>query len=61
MFKVAVLPFYPWDTDRGFSVKDYRKVDERNGTWDDMEGFVKDDDWSDVRLCSEPRQRRELG
>ena len=44
VFKLLhVLPFYPWDTDRGFSVKDYRKVDERNGTWDDLEDFVKDD------------------
>ena len=29
-----ILPFYSWDTDRGFSVLDYYKVDSRNGTWD---------------------------
>ena len=28
--------FYPWTSDDGFSVVDYRKVDERNGTWDDI-------------------------
>ena len=31
-----ILPFYPWDTDRGFSVKDYCGVDPRNGTWEDI-------------------------
>ena len=40
--RIHILPFYPWDTDRGFSVKDYRKVDSRNGTWDDVRGLVKD-------------------
>jgi|EP00945_MAST-04E_sp_MAST-4E-sp1_P004285 sucrose phosphorylase len=39
---VHLLPFYPWDTDRGFSVKDYREVDGRNGTWEDVEGLVHD-------------------
>ncbi len=28
-----ILPFYSWDTDRGFSVLDYYSVDSRNGTW----------------------------
>ncbi len=37
-----ILPFYPWDTDRGFSVKDYRKVDPRNGSWNDVLEFVDD-------------------
>ena len=32
-----ILPFYPWDTDRGFSVKDYREVDQRNGCWEDVD------------------------
>lgn len=32
-----VLPFYPWSSDDGFSVKDYRKVDPALGTWDDIE------------------------
>lgn len=31
-----ILPFYPWDTDRGFSVLDYYSVDQRNGTWKDI-------------------------
>ena len=31
-----LLPFYPWDTDRGFSVQDYRAVDRRNGTWEEI-------------------------
>ncbi len=31
-----VLPFYPWDTDRGFSVLDYYEVDPRNGSWEDF-------------------------
>ncbi|MHA1990392.1 MAG: alpha-amylase family glycosyl hydrolase [Candidatus Hodarchaeales archaeon] len=31
---IHVLPFYQWDTDRGFSVLNYYEVDERNGTWE---------------------------
>ncbi|MHA1329833.1 MAG: alpha-amylase family glycosyl hydrolase [Candidatus Hodarchaeales archaeon] len=33
---IHILPFFPWDTDRGFSVLDYRKIDPRNGSWDDF-------------------------
>jgi len=40
---IHMLPFYPWDIDGGFSVKDYREVDPRYGTWGDIdklrEGF----------------------
>jgi sucrose phosphorylase len=37
MFSVVhILPFYPWDTDRGFSVIDYRQVDPKLGGWDDI-------------------------
>lgn len=34
---VHVLPFYPWSSDDGFSVKDYRAVDPALGGWDDVE------------------------
>jgi len=33
---VHILPFYPWDTDRGFSVLNYYEVDPRNGSWEDF-------------------------
>jgi sucrose phosphorylase len=33
---VHILPFYPWDTDRGFSVLNYFEVDTRNGNWNDF-------------------------
>lgn len=33
---VHILPFYPWTSDDGFSVKDYRAVDPALGTWDDV-------------------------
>ncbi|MFX1533631.1 MAG: alpha-amylase family glycosyl hydrolase, partial [Promethearchaeota archaeon] len=33
---IHILPFFPWDTDRGFSVLNYYEVDERNGSWDDF-------------------------
>ena len=33
---VHLLPFYPWSSDDGFSVIDYRKVAAANGTWDDV-------------------------
>ncbi len=36
---VHLLPFYPWSSDDGFSVKDYRLVDEGNGTWEDVKGL----------------------
>lgn len=33
---VHVLPFFPYSSDDGFSVKDYRTVDPRLGTWRDI-------------------------
>lgn len=33
---IHVLPFYPWSSDDGFSVKDYHAVDPAYGTWDDI-------------------------
>ncbi len=31
---IHVLPFYPWSSDDGFSVKDFHSVDPRYGTWE---------------------------
>ena len=36
-----ILPFYAWDTDRGFSVLDYYNVDSRNGTWEQFSTLKK--------------------
>ncbi len=33
---VHILPFYPWSSDDGFSVIDYRAVDPALGSWDDV-------------------------
>src|SRR5687767_3748459 len=33
---IHILPFYPWTSDDGFSVVDYRKVDPDLGGWDDI-------------------------
>lgn len=33
---IHILPFYPWTSDDGFSVVDYREVDTRYGNWDDI-------------------------
>ncbi len=33
---VHILPFYPYSSDDGFSVMDYRTVDPALGTWDDV-------------------------
>jgi sucrose phosphorylase len=33
---IHILPFYPWTSDDGFSVVDYREVDNRYGSWDDV-------------------------
>ena len=34
---VHLLPFYPWSSDDGFSVIDFRTVDLRYGTWRDVQ------------------------
>jgi len=34
---IHILPFYPWSSDDGFSVKDYRTVDPALGGWRDIE------------------------
>ncbi len=33
---IHLLPFYPWSSDDGFSVIDYRQVDPNVGTWADI-------------------------
>lgn len=33
---VHILPFYPWTSDDGFSVVDYRAVDPELGEWEDV-------------------------
>ena len=39
---VHILPFYPWTSDDGFSVVDYRQVDERYGKWEDVSKFAEE-------------------
>jgi glycosidase len=34
---IHILPFFPWSSDDGFSVMDYRKVDIALGDWRDIE------------------------
>jgi sucrose phosphorylase len=38
---IHILPFYPWSSDDGFSVIDYRAVDPRYGSWDDIQELGK--------------------
>jgi len=38
---VHLLPFHPYSSDDGFSVIDYRRVDERVGTWDDIDALAR--------------------
>ena len=33
---IHILPFYPWTSDDGFSVVDYREVCEEYGNWEDV-------------------------
>ncbi|MEW5939583.1 MAG: sugar phosphorylase [Chloroflexota bacterium] len=33
---IHILPFFPWTSDDGFSVADYRQVDPDLGDWDDL-------------------------
>ncbi len=39
---VHILPFYPWSSDDGFSVIDYRAVKKEYGDWDDVEALGED-------------------
>ena len=39
---VHLLPFFPYSSDDGFSVIDYRQVDPAAGTWDDVERLADD-------------------
>lgn len=41
---VHLLPFYPYSSDDGFSVIDYRAVDEATGDWDDVAALNTDFD-----------------
>jgi sucrose phosphorylase len=39
---IHILPFYPWTSDDGFSVLDYRKVDPALGDWSDILAIRED-------------------
>ncbi|MDC3283685.1 sugar phosphorylase [Opitutales bacterium] len=39
---IHFLPFYPWTSDDGFSVVDYRQVHKDYGSWSDIEKFADD-------------------
>jgi hypothetical protein len=34
---VHILPFFPYSSDRGFSIVDFEEVDSRLGAWEDLE------------------------
>lgn len=34
---IHLLPFYPWSSDDGFSVIDYREVERSSGSWEDIQ------------------------
>jgi sucrose phosphorylase len=39
---IHLLPFYPWSSDDGFSVKDYYAVDAAFGSWADIERLASE-------------------
>ncbi|MFP4260896.1 MAG: sugar phosphorylase [Opitutales bacterium] len=41
---IHLLPFFPWSSDDGFSVIDYRKVDPACGSWRDVQSLGDDFD-----------------
>ena len=41
---VHILPFFPWSSDDGFSVTDFRAVKEDLGTWQDIHDLSEDFD-----------------
>ena len=42
MNTVHILPFFPYSSDRGFSIIDYEEVDPRLGTWEDIAGLAEE-------------------
>ncbi|MEC9389640.1 MAG: alpha-amylase family glycosyl hydrolase [Myxococcota bacterium] len=42
--QVHLLPFFPYTSDDGFSVSDYRAVDPQHGKWADIEALSEDVD-----------------
>ena len=41
---VHFLPFFPWSSDDGFSVKDFMTIDPQLGNWEDVAHFGRDFD-----------------
>jgi sucrose phosphorylase len=41
---IHILPFYPWTSDDGFSVKDYFAVAPEYGSWEDIADLARDFD-----------------
>jgi sucrose phosphorylase len=39
---IHILPFYPWTSDDGFSITDYRRVDPPLGGWEDVSALQGD-------------------
>ncbi len=39
---IHILPFFPYSSDDGFSVKDFHAVDEQLGSWDDIQALNGD-------------------
>jgi len=39
---VHILPFFPWSSDDGFSVIDYRRVDPKLGSWEDVTAVARE-------------------
>jgi glycosidase len=38
---IHILPFFPWSSDDGYAVTDYRSVDPRYGTWGDVAALAR--------------------
>ena len=39
---VHILPFFPYTSDDGFAVKDYKKIEKRHGNWNDLKKITDD-------------------
>ncbi len=39
---VHILPFYPWSSDDGFSVINYKQVNDKLGDWPEVEAITRD-------------------
>ena len=47
---VHILPFFPYSSDDGFSVIDYRRINPNMGTWEDIQALANTKKLSTIKI-----------